>query len=34
MWFVEGDTDGDGDADLVIGLTLSGGTIAQNDFLL
>ncbi|HEX8125459.1 MAG TPA: calcium-binding protein [Allosphingosinicella sp.] len=32
-WFVEGDTDGDAAADLVIQLTVNGGPIAQGDFL-
>ncbi|HEX8378995.1 MAG TPA: M10 family metallopeptidase C-terminal domain-containing protein, partial [Allosphingosinicella sp.] len=34
-WFVEGDTDGDGTADLVIALTLQGPTpLSASDFLL
>ena len=34
-WFVEGDTNGDGVADLVIALTLQGPTpLAAGDFLL
>ena len=33
-WFVEGDTNGDGAADLVIQLTVTGGALAQSDFLL
>ncbi|HKX90575.1 MAG TPA: M10 family metallopeptidase C-terminal domain-containing protein, partial [Sphingopyxis sp.] len=33
-WFVEGDTDGDGNADLVIQLTVTGGQPALSDFLL
>ncbi|MFL6843435.1 MAG: M10 family metallopeptidase C-terminal domain-containing protein [Allosphingosinicella sp.] len=34
-WFVEGDTDGNGTADLVIALTLQGQTpLSQNDFFL
>ncbi|MFL6845493.1 MAG: M10 family metallopeptidase C-terminal domain-containing protein [Allosphingosinicella sp.] len=34
-WFVEGDTNGDGTADLVIALTLQGQTpLSQSDFLL
>ncbi|MFL6844374.1 MAG: M10 family metallopeptidase C-terminal domain-containing protein [Allosphingosinicella sp.] len=34
-WFVEGDTNGDGTADLVIALTLQGQTpLGQNDFFL
>ena len=32
-WFVEGDTDGDGNADLVIQLTVTGGALVQGDFL-
>ncbi|HET9638923.1 MAG TPA: M10 family metallopeptidase C-terminal domain-containing protein, partial [Allosphingosinicella sp.] len=32
-WFVEGDTNGDGAADLVIQLTVTGGSLAQSDFL-
>ncbi|HYG47900.1 MAG TPA: M10 family metallopeptidase C-terminal domain-containing protein [Allosphingosinicella sp.] len=32
-WFVEGDTDGDGNADLVIQVTVTGGPLAQSDFL-
>jgi len=32
-WFVEGDTNGDGTADLVIQLTVTGGVLAQGDFL-
>ncbi|HEX6376492.1 MAG TPA: RTX toxin, partial [Allosphingosinicella sp.] len=33
-WFVEGDTNGDGTADLVIALTVTGGPLTQSDFLL
>jgi hypothetical protein len=34
-WFVEGDTDGNGAADLVIALTLQGPTpLSAGDFLL
>ncbi|HEX9946101.1 MAG TPA: RTX toxin, partial [Allosphingosinicella sp.] len=34
-WFVEGDTDGDGSADLVIALTLQGtAPLGAGDFLL
>jgi hypothetical protein len=34
-WFVEGDTNGDGAADLVIALTLQGPTpLSASDFLL
>jgi Ca2+-binding RTX toxin-like protein len=32
-WFVEGDTNGDGTADLVIQLTVTGGALTQGDFL-
>ncbi len=32
-WFVQGDTNGDGIADLVIQLTVTGGAPAQGDFL-
>jgi Ca2+-binding RTX toxin-like protein len=32
-WFVEGDTNGDGVADLVIQLTVTGGALSQADFL-
>jgi Ca2+-binding RTX toxin-like protein len=32
-WFVEGDTNGDGVADLVIQLTVTGGPLGQGDFL-
>ncbi|HEX9948106.1 MAG TPA: M10 family metallopeptidase C-terminal domain-containing protein [Allosphingosinicella sp.] len=32
-WFVEGDTNGDGAADLVIQLTVTGGPLTQTDFL-
>jgi Ca2+-binding RTX toxin-like protein len=32
-WFVEGDTNGDGLADLVIQLTVSGGPLTQGDFI-
>jgi len=32
-WFVEGDTNGDGTADLVIHLSVTGGPLAQSDFL-
>jgi Ca2+-binding RTX toxin-like protein len=32
-WFVEGDTNGDGVADLVIQLTVTGGPLTQGDFL-
>jgi Ca2+-binding RTX toxin-like protein len=32
-WFVEGDTDGNGVADLVIQLTVTGGPLTQTDFL-
>ncbi|HEU0099564.1 MAG TPA: M10 family metallopeptidase C-terminal domain-containing protein [Allosphingosinicella sp.] len=32
-WFVEGDTNGDGNADLVIQVTVTGGPLAQSDFL-
>ena len=32
-WFVEGDTNGDGAADLVIKLTVTGGALTQGDFL-
>jgi Ca2+-binding RTX toxin-like protein len=32
-WFVEGDTNGDGVADLVIQLTVTGGPLSQGDFL-
>jgi Ca2+-binding RTX toxin-like protein len=32
-WFVEGDTDGDSVADLVIQLTVTGGPLTQSDFL-
>ena len=32
-WFVEGDTNGDGAADLVIQLTVTGGALTQADFL-
>jgi Ca2+-binding RTX toxin-like protein len=32
-WFVEGDTNGDGTADLVIQLTVTGGALTQSDFL-
>ena len=32
-WFVEGDTNGDGIADLVIQLTVTGGSLSQGDFL-
>jgi hypothetical protein len=35
LWFVEGDTNGDGTADLVIALTLQGPTpLAAGDFVL
>jgi Ca2+-binding RTX toxin-like protein len=33
-WIVEGDTNGDGNADLVIQVTVTGGPIVQGDFLL
>ena len=33
-WFVEGDTNGDGVADLVIQLTVTGGPLTQSDFVL
>jgi Ca2+-binding RTX toxin-like protein len=33
-WFVEGDTDGNGSADFVIQLTVTGGPLAQSDFAL
>jgi Ca2+-binding RTX toxin-like protein len=33
-WFVEGDANGDGIADLVIQLNVTGGPLTQNDFLL
>ena len=33
-WFVEGDTNGDGAADLVIQLTVTGGALVQSDFYL
>ncbi len=33
-WFVEGDTNGDGNADLVIELGVTGGPLAQSDFFL
>ncbi|MET1110415.1 MAG: M10 family metallopeptidase C-terminal domain-containing protein [Allosphingosinicella sp.] len=32
-WFVEGDTNGDGAADLVIQLIVTGGPLSQGDFL-
>jgi serralysin len=32
-WFVEGDTNGDGAADLVIQLSVTGGPLTQTDFL-
>ncbi|HEX8448315.1 MAG TPA: M10 family metallopeptidase C-terminal domain-containing protein, partial [Allosphingosinicella sp.] len=32
-WFVEGDTDGNGSADFVIQLTVTGGPLTQSDFL-
>jgi serralysin len=32
-WFVQGDTNGDGIADLVIQLTVTGGALTQGDFL-
>jgi serralysin len=32
-WFVEGDTNGDGAADLIIALTVSGGPLTQADFM-
>jgi serralysin len=32
-WFVEGDTNGDGNADLIIQVTLTGGSLSQSDFL-
>ena len=32
-WVVEGDTDGNGAADLVIRITVGGGPLAQGDFL-
>ena len=32
-WFAEGDTNGDGIADLVIQLTVTGGSLSQGDFL-
>jgi Ca2+-binding RTX toxin-like protein len=32
-WFVQGDTNGDGTADLVIQLTVTGGALTQGDFL-
>ncbi|MGZ8285823.1 MAG: M10 family metallopeptidase C-terminal domain-containing protein, partial [Allosphingosinicella sp.] len=32
-WFAEGDTNGDGTADLVIQLTVTGGPLTQSDFL-
>jgi hypothetical protein len=32
-WFVEGDTNGDGVADLVVQLTVIGGLLAQVGFL-
>jgi Ca2+-binding RTX toxin-like protein len=33
-WFVEGDTNGDGTADLVIQVTVSGPALTQTDFLV
>jgi Ca2+-binding RTX toxin-like protein len=32
-WFVAGDTNGDGNADLLIQLTVTGGALTQSDFL-
>ncbi|MGZ8308168.1 MAG: calcium-binding protein, partial [Allosphingosinicella sp.] len=32
-WVAEGDTNGDGTADLVIQLTVTGGPLTQSDFL-
>jgi Ca2+-binding RTX toxin-like protein len=32
-WFVEGDTNGDGAADLVIQVSVTGGAVSQTDFL-
>ena len=32
-WFVQGDTNGDGTADLVIQLVVTGGALSQSDFL-
>jgi serralysin len=32
-WFVQGDTNGDGTADLIIQLTVTGGALTQSDFL-
>ncbi|HEX8239873.1 MAG TPA: M10 family metallopeptidase C-terminal domain-containing protein, partial [Allosphingosinicella sp.] len=32
-WFVEGDVNGDGAADLVIQVSVTGGAVSQTDFL-
>ncbi|HEX8262376.1 MAG TPA: M10 family metallopeptidase C-terminal domain-containing protein [Allosphingosinicella sp.] len=32
-WFVEGDTNGDGNADLIIQVTVTSGSLTQTDFL-